>query len=148
MILPFALLALLPQDHLTEVVGPVVEREGAASDIAAAARRCVAENLGSGRSGGDLILSDADNTIIARNAVSYRDGLMTWQVRSRLTVEARDGRFRISQTSLERLNDASGGWSPIGKWRGSGWQKAEQAFADSARSVEDCIARSPTSDDW
>lgn len=150
MILSVTLLALAPpQEYLTEIVRPVVERPGTAAEIASTARRCVAEHLGSGRAGGELIISDSDNIIVSRSALSYRDGLASWQVRSRFTVEARDGRFRVTQSGLERLNDAAGGWGPIGKWWGSGWQKAEQAFNDSAQAVEACIARPEApADDW
>jgi hypothetical protein len=97
--------------------------------------------------GGELIVSDADGVIVARSASTYRDGFLNWQIRSRLTFEAREGRYRISQTSLERFNDQSGGWSPIGKWRGSGWQKAEAAFALTSDAISACVQTGPQ-DDW
>lgn len=138
---------MAPPEYLTEVVSEPVAVTGSASEIAGRGRRCMASTLGSGVAGGELILSDADGVIVARNSASYRDGLLHWEIRSRVTFEARDGRFRISQTALERFNDQSGGWSPIGKWRGSGWQKAEAAFVTSAASLADCVAK-PASDDW
>lgn len=139
-------LAAAPE-YLTEVVSAPMETAGTASEIAARGRRCIASTFGSGVAGGELIISDADNIIVARNASSYMDGLLKWQIRSRVTFEARDGRFRISQTALERFNDQSGGWSVIGKWRGSGWQKAEAAYVSSAASLTECVT-AEQADDW
>ncbi len=134
-------------EYLTEVVSSPIEAVGTASEIAARGRRCIASSFGAGVAGGELIVSDSDNVIVARNASSYQDGLMRWQIRSRVTFEARDGRFRISQTGLERFNDQSGGWSPIGKWRGSGWQKAEASYSASAAALADCVTAAKA-DDW
>ena len=65
-----------------------------------------------------------------------------------LVLEARDGRFRIEQTNLERFNDRGGGWGGIGKWWGSGWKKAEQAYQASATVVAQCVMTGPTKDNW
>lgn len=141
-----AALAAAPE-YLTEVVSAPVETTGTASEIAARGRRCIASTFGSGVAGGELIVSDSDNVIVARNASSYMDGLLKWQIRARVTFEARDGRFRISQTALERFNDRGGGWSGIGKWRGAGWQKAEAAYASSAAALTECVT-AEQADDW
>ncbi|MGV3720614.1 MAG: hypothetical protein ACO1SX_06855, partial [Actinomycetota bacterium] len=85
----------------------------------------------------------------SRSAVEYRDGMLEWQMRSRLTLEAREGRFRLTHTSIERLNDQAGGWSPVGKWWGSGWQKAEAALKNISAAIADCITAAPAAqDDW
>nr|WP_314437616.1 hypothetical protein [uncultured Brevundimonas sp.] len=136
------------REYLTEVVGDAVEANGTAEEITGRARRCIAENLGSGVVGGELIVSDANNVIVARSASTYIDRMVTWQVRSRLTVEAREGRFRITQSGLERFNSMSGGWSGIGKWRGSGWERAEQAFKATSAAVQACVTQQAKSDDW
>ena len=87
--------------------------------------------------------------IVARNALEYPDGLLRWKVRSTFTFEARESRFRIVQTNLERFYDTySIGWGGIGKWTGSGWKKAETAFQVSASAVAACVMKSPRSEDW
>jgi len=95
------------------------------------------------------VSSDPDRGIIvARNAIQYPDGLVDWNARSIFTFEAREGRFRIEQTRLERFNDMGGGWDPIGKWFGSGWREAEAAFTASADVVARCVMSAPSQTDW
>ncbi|MEO7681100.1 MAG: hypothetical protein ABIS14_10495 [Sphingomonas sp.] len=86
--------------------------------------------------------------IVARNVLSYPDGMMQWRIRSTFTFEARDGRFRIEQTNLERFNSTAGGWGPIGKWTFSGWKKAETAFAAAANAVAQCVMTGPDKAAW
>lgn len=136
------------REYLTDISGSPVTTEGGAAEIAAKGRRCIAETLGSGRAGGELIVSDSDNVIVARSVSTYSDRLVRWQIRSRLTFEARDGRFRIQQSGLERFNEMSGGWSPIGKWRGSGWERAQQAFEATADAIRSCVNSTTQNDDW
>lgn len=149
MLVIIAAIASLAQarEYLTEVASPVIETPGTASEIAGRGRQCIATTLGSGVAGGELILSDADNVIVARSSVEYSERFVPWKIRSRLAFEARDGRFRITQSSLERFNEYGGGWSPIGKWRGSGWQRAEQAFQETATALSACVTRQ-TTNDW
>lgn len=135
-----ALMALAP-DYLTTVQSEVIEAQGTPAEIAARGERCMAQQLGSGREGGELIVSrDIEaGVVVSRNAVTYMDGLLQWQMRSRLTLEARDGRFRLTHSSIERFNDQAGGWSPVGKWWGSGWQKAEMALKATSAGVAECV---------
>lgn len=143
-------LALLP-DYLTVVVGEPVQAPGSAAEIATRGEACMAKHLSSGRQGGELIVSrdPASGVIVSRSAVSYMDGLLEWQMRSRLTLEAREGRFRLTHESIERFNEYGGGWSPVGKWRGSGWQKAETALKATSDQIAACIAIPPGADaDW
>lgn len=88
--------------------------------------------------------------VVARNALSYPDGfLLVWQMRSRVTFEAREGRFRITHENIERLNEQAGGWTPVGKWRGSGWQKAEAALQAQSAEIAACVTSATgSSDDW
>jgi hypothetical protein len=84
-------------------------------------------------------------TIVARNAIDQGE-LMRWQLHSRFTFTAREGRFRIEQTSLERFNQ--GRWGLIGKWAGSQWKNAEAAFKASANAVAQCVLTLPQRNDW
>jgi hypothetical protein len=134
-------------DYLTEVTSDVYQTTGTPKEIAQRASTCISQNLKPGLSDAQLIISsDLDGgTVVARNAISYPDGLMQWEVRSTFTFEAREGRFRIVQTSLERFNQR---WAPIGKWTGSGWKKAEAAFTASAAAVAQCVLKGPKRADW
>ena len=126
---------------------PNVRYWSGSCEIAQRASTCISQSLKPGTTEAQLIISsDPDGGIIvARNAVSYPDGLMQWEVRSTFTFEAREGRFRIVQTSLERFNKQ---WGPIGKWSGSGWKKAEAVFAGSAAQVAQCVQNGPGKAVW
>lgn len=154
-----ALLALvMPPEYLTEVVSPVYEAAGTPPALARRAEACLSQQLGQ-TSGGPVILSSDPEAgvVVASNALEYRDGMVPWRLRSRVTFEGRDGRFRITHTTIERLNDQAPGaqylgatpWGPIGKWWGSGWQKAQQALVAVSDQVAACVtAPSSATDDW
>lgn len=133
-------------DYLTEVTSDVYQTTGTPREIATRANACIAQHLASGTTNAQLVVSsDLDGgVIVARSAISYPDGLMQWQIRSTFTFEAREGRFRIAQTNLERFNRV---WGPIGKRTGSGW-KAQDAFTASASSVTQCVISGPSRTDW
>lgn len=134
-------LAITAPEYLTTVESEVIATNGTASEIAARGEGCMAQQLGSGREGGELIISRdlASGVIVSRSAVTYPDGMLEWQMRSRLTLEARDGRFRLTHRSIERFNEQAGGWSPVGKWLGSGWRKAEDALKATSAGIAACI---------
>ena len=136
-------------EYLTEVTSQVYQSPGTPKELATRASTCIAQNLRPGTVNAQQIVnSDLDNGIIvAQNALRF-GALPEWQIRSRFTFEAREGRFRISQTGLEMFNDMAGGWGPIGKWWGSPWKKAEATFAASAAAVAQCVMSGPKRDDW
>lgn len=133
-------------EYLTEITSEVYQAEGTTKEIAQRANTCISQHLAPGTTDAQLIVSsDLDNgVIVARNAAQYPDGLSNWEIRSTFTLEAREGRFRIVQTNLERFNR---NWGPIGKWSGSGWKKAEQAFIRPANEVAGCVLSSQA-DTW
>jgi hypothetical protein len=134
-------------DYLTEVTSEVYQTTGTPREIATRANTCISQHLAPGTVDAQLIISsDLDGgTIVARNAID-QGGLMRWQIRSRFAFEARDGRFRIEQTTLERFNQ--GRWGPIGKWTGSQWKGAEAAFKVSADAVAQCVMAPPRQSEW
>ena len=136
-------------EYLTAISSEVYPTQGTAREIAVRANTCMSQHLAPGTVDAQLIISsDLDGgTVVARSALEYGN-LPRWKVRSRFTFEARDGRFRIEQTGIERFNDMAGGWSPVGKWTGSGWKKAEAAFVASATVVAQCVQAEPKQDDW
>jgi len=136
-------------ESLSEVTSQVYQTPGTPKEIATRAQTCIAQNLRSGTvSAPQIVSSDLDNgVIVAQNALRF-GSLPEWQIRSRFTFEARDGRFRISQTGIEMFNDMGGGWGPIGKWFGSPWKKAEATFTASADAVAQCVIAGPKKDIW
>jgi hypothetical protein len=136
-------------EYLTEVTSQVYQAPGTPKEIATRAQTCIAQNLRPGTvNAPQIVTSDLDNGIIvAQSALEY-GSFPVWKIRSRFTFEARDGRFRISQTGLEQFNEMAGGWAGIGKWWGSPWKKAEAAFAASADAVARCVIAGPKRDDW
>lgn len=134
-------------EYLTSVASEVYQTSGDQREIATRASTCIAQHLAPGTSESQLIISSNldGGTIVARNVID-QGGLMRWQLRSRFTLEARDGRFRIEQTALERFNQ--GRWGPIGKWAGSQWRSAETAFIASADVVARCVMTASRRDDW
>lgn len=136
-------------DYLTEVSSQVYQTQGTPKEIATRAQTCIAQNLRSGTVNAPQIVSaDLDNGVIVANNALRFGSLPEWQIRSRLTFEAREGRFRISQTGLEMFNDMAGGWNGIGKWFGSPWKKAQATFEASAAAVAACVMSGPKRDDW
>ncbi|MDF7774040.1 hypothetical protein P1X14_02175 [Sphingomonas sp. AOB5] len=134
-------------EYLTSVASEVYQTTGTPREIATRASTCISQHLSPGTVDAQLIISSdlEGGIIVARNAIE-QGGSMRWQLRSRFTFEARDGRFRIEQTELERFNQ--GRWGPIGKWPGSQWRGAEDAFKTSADAVARCVMTSPRRDDW
>ena len=65
-------------EYLTEVTSEVYQTSGTAKEIAQRAMICISQNLKPGITSAQLIVSsDLDNgAIVARNALSYPDGLM------------------------------------------------------------------------
>ena len=143
----FPTVASAKNEYLTELTSEVYQSPGTPRALATKAQTCISQLLRPGTTDAQLIInSDLDGgLIVARNAISYPDGLMQWQVRSTFTFEAREGRFRILQTNLERFNNS---WAGIGKWTGSGWKKAEQAYGVSATKVADCVRAGPSKESW
>lgn len=137
-------------EYLTSVTSEVYLTDGTPREIATRATICISQNLAPGTVDAQLIISsDLDGgMIVARSALEY-GSFPRWKIRSRFTFEARDGRFRIEQSSLERFNDQFNvGWGPIGKWTGSQWKKAEETFAASAAVVARCVMNGPSRADW
>lgn len=139
-----------PPEYLTTVVSEPVVTTGTPAEIASRGEVCMAQALGSGRAGGELIVSRdiPAGVVVSRNALTYMDGLLRWEIRSRVTLEARQDRFRITHANIERNNDQGGGWSPVGKWWGSGWQKAENALKGQSADLAACISATPSREEW
>lgn len=140
-------------EYLTSVTSEVFQAQGSPREIAARASTCIAVHLSSGSSDDPLVIStDLDGgMIVARNSIEY-GSLPRWKIRSRFTFEAREGRFRIEQTSLERVNTnmltGEDAWGRIGKWTGSRWKEVQKKFEESANTVAQCVINGSVRQDW
>lgn len=140
-------------EYLTSVTSEVFQTQGSPREIASRANTCIAVHLSSGSADDPLIIStDLDGgMIVARNSIEY-GSLPRWKIRSRFTFEAREGRFRIEQTRLERFNTnmltGEDAWGRIGKWTGSRWKEVQRKFEESANTVAQCVISGPAREDW
>lgn len=137
-------------EYLTEVTSQVYPAPETPKQIATRAQTCIAQNLRPGNvNAPQIVTSDLDNGIIVAQSALETGSFPVWKLRSHFTFEAREGRFRITQTGLEWFNETgAGGWLGIGKWWGSPWKKAEAAYAASADAVARCVIAGPKRDDW
>jgi hypothetical protein len=140
--------AAAPREHLDEMT-TVYTATGSADDLAGRGAKCIATTLSSGQQGGQVILSSdrASETIVANNALEYQDGMLKWRMRARMLFEAKDGRFRIQQTNIQRDYGAPTGWDVVGKWPMSGWQKAAAALQTTSDDVALCVQKT-SSANW
>jgi hypothetical protein len=150
LLLALAPVPALAAEYLTELTSDVFQTSGTPRELAQRASTCISQNLKPGTTDSQLIISSdvEGGTVVARSVLSYPDGFLQWQLRSTFTFEAREARFRIVQTNLERFNDRGAGWGGIGKWSGSGWKKAEAVFAEAAAKVAQCVQSGPSKAPW
>jgi hypothetical protein len=89
--------------------------------------------------------------IVANNAFEYSYGALlpvANKARTTLTFQAKDGRFRIVHTSIERFADTLG-WQRIGTWRFSGGDAAKEAIDRISTNLATCVkANSTANDNW
>lgn len=130
-------------DYLTEVVSPVYTAPGSPDTLATRAATCITQNLAPGTTDAPLILSSSGGVVVANSAIE-RGSVLRLTTRARFTFEARDGRFRIKQTNIERFNQ--GRWASVGKWTGSQWRSVEDGFRQSAERIAACVSKQQ--DDW
>ena len=160
---------------IVKLTSPVYQVAGTAAQIIQKAQGCVAQHLsndevstsgssasgffgaiaGQGQNvngsiaGGSLIeLADpANGQLIANSRTDYRFMLLSSSVKSRFVIEAKEGRFRITQSNLESLQKNTGsmrndGYRPLIQRAGTGWDKALTATIEAEKKVIDCIANS------
>lgn len=171
--------AAFATEYLEKVESPVVEVPGvSAHDLAVRARLCVSQQVtnravvlrdesrsapmapvvtqGQGDTtavaGGDVLRTvDLDaGLIIAQSRITI-GSLMAAVIESTITVEARDGRFKITQTGIQRAFVNSGlapttGFKPVIEQWGSGADKVKKALEDQSAKIGECVATAEGSD--
>lgn len=157
--------------QIGEMVGPVTQVQGTLSDITTRAQACAVRILSNvatstpsvlmalggvtnsrNRDGGSLIeLIDKENgQLVANSLAAYSKGLVQYTVRAKLSVQAKDGRFRIVQSDLGYTNSTSHNiaYWPIKTVAGSGWNDALEALQARSNKLAACIASEKTVSDW
>src|SRR5690242_6103186 len=110
--------ALLPAaataENLDEVDSQVYTTTGTHQEIMARAATCVAQLMKPGRPDTPLILSrdDAAGVMVIVNYTTFSARMITWALHTKMTFEAKDGRFRIIHTGIEQTADVMGQMSP------------------------------------
>lgn len=137
------------QGHTLEVDGaqearPVVRMAGTQYSINGTALQ-IAQKAGgclAGTPGATLLPDDGSGRLVAELRVEYRSFLTSYGVRSRLQVEAGDGRFSIIQSELGRGESAGGDgeetYAPIAE---NGGDKALDALIEAENRIVDCLFR-------
>jgi hypothetical protein len=143
--------------YLDRVESPVFEATGDHQAITKRAITCITQVVKPGFTTAPTITSSDPEagTVVANNAFVYYYGPLLpveFRARTTLTFQAKDGRFRIVHTNIEKFNDTKGlsiGWERIGTWRFSGGEEAKQAIDAISQSVATCVmAPAPANDDW
>jgi hypothetical protein len=170
-------------EYLEEVESEVYQTNGTIQEISTRAKTCIAQivrndevrisdsvsgtgplagltgGTGGGHSDGvqgGQVLVDADidaGMITANNRIDYKSMLLTQNVKSTMTVLAKEGRFKIRHTNIEGLQKSTGymhntGYSRVRKGWGSGWKDTEKALMGISEKVAACIQTSPNQKDW
>ena len=165
--------------YLESVESPVVEVPGVSvSDLASRGRLCILKHVTYGdvvlrdesrvtpysmpgsqagnttsASGGDVLQSvDLDaGLVVARSRVQMSSLMMRYSVESTITFEAREGRFKITQSAirmamLETGYAANNGFQPVLMQWGSPHKKVTETLQALATKIGECVAAPPSSD--
>lgn len=166
-------------DRISAMVSEPVKAEGTASEIIVRAQACVAKNVRnesieiSGSNSASFLGSLASQTsdhrqrieagpmielaqpesglLIANSRSDYTAMMMGYNVRTKLTIEAKDGRFRITAGDLQSLAKSAGtasnkGYREIIKQWGMGWEPAITAVKNTTDKITACIVEKPGGD--
>lgn len=146
-------------EYVDSIQSPVLEAAGDKAALTRRAATCLAQN---GGGAGQAIQTDTDGgTTVAPMLFPYRDAGIPWSVRSTLTVEAKDGRFRMTHTNLTHMQGGPASqrgwsifdgstnhssereWARVGKWRFSGGERVETAAQELSQKIAACIQKTP-----
>jgi hypothetical protein len=139
-------------EYLDRVESPVFTKAGTHQQLTSAGKTCIAQIVKPGLVNAPVIVSaDPDSgVVVAINAFEYAYGFLLpveYQARTTLTFQAKDGRFRIVNTSIEAFFDNQG-WRPIGTWSGSGGDAAKTVIDAISTSIAKCVMSGAGADDW
>lgn len=148
---------------LERIDGPVVNFQGDANAMTQKANLCMAtllRNQSGHGSSNDLFIFVGDTTIVANSQIEYSHRMLRRSVKSKITFEARENRFRLTHTEIAgKILDTTGGLgfgasvddgsshSVIYKNFGTGWQEARNQLQNLSDRVTACIIGT-ANEDW
>lgn len=128
------------QKTLDEVIGEPVTVEGmTAAQIGDRAMQCL-QSASANAADKVVPLRDGDSTY-AIVVTGFSKMLVEFMARSRMTVQAKDGRFRIVHSQIEQFVEFTHGWGPIYMHAGGGAKQAKAALDARSAAVADCITK-------
>ena len=151
-------------ETLQNVTSPVIQAEGSQAALAKRATVCLTKNIRPEKGGQPVIqASDPESgTVVAAATFTFTRAAIAWTARSTLTVETKDGRFRLVHTALQHrqgsespsglasflgTNPRNDTWTDVGMWWGAGGETVKREAEALSAKVADCIKAAPK-DDW
>ena len=137
--------------YLDSVESPVFQTAGDHQAITKRALTCIAQIIKPGFIDAPTVKSsDLDaGIIVANNGFGASWGLLTVSVRTILTFEAKDGRFKITHTSIEDFSGyPNNQWGKVGIWPGSGYKHIDEGAQTISKNVADCVMNNNAKSDW
>jgi hypothetical protein len=140
--LPLLAAFCLPADavaaeFLETVDVPPSQASGAADEVLAKGRACLAQVLG-----GEIQADAARKTLRAPCRADYTSLLVAYEARSALVFTAKEGSFQLRHESVENRERDKGPDAPfvkVGKWFGSGWKDAQKALLSKSEKAARCV---------
>lgn len=136
------------------VVSPVYDAPGSQAEIARRGQTCMAQILKPGTVDATVIRSAdlAGGVIVGQNAFEYVEKSLGMKLASRarstVTLEAKDGRFRVTHSDVETFMQYGGArWVPAKVWRDKGdADPLKAALAKISDELAACVREKPA--DW
>lgn len=93
------------------------------------------------------------DSVIATQNVDFRHMGVKRNVRSRVELQAREGRYRITHMNVEHAQYSTGsisndGYGPVHTGWGAGSKPAIQALENVTSELADCIQADPSDEEW
>lgn len=137
-------------ETLSEVISEVYQAEGMTKDqINNKALQCIKSSAGNAAGAVEPAIDGDSAYAIVRTG--YTKAMVSFTVRSRITVLAKDGRFKITHTDIDQFSDLANSYVPVYKSWGTGWQKAEESLKGWFPTISACLLKKPEpkeNDNW
>lgn len=142
-------LAMLFQDATSDrLVSDVYEVNASRSDLTRYATACINQHATSGWIDIPTIdSSDPEAGIVVAINHLKGEGLMGRDVRTTLTLEARDGRFRIAHSNFQLFGEWALEWVPLAR-SGNRWTRTQERLARQNTKIATCVTSAARDDEW
>lgn len=127
--------------QLERVESPPLEAAGSARELVGRGRTCMARVLGS-RPVTDL----EGGVVVAASRFAYTERLLiplAWEGRSTVTLEASDGRFRVTHTDIAQRSREGYAWGPVNLWRARDGDRIRAELEAITADLAACVRQRP-----